>query len=347
MHPVNIVSTSTLVAKIVFPDSSISFNSSLTIGIVGSNAGDSYLSDLVGSPSTYCTFLDYGDHIQQLLETCDLIFCVTVDFDNRHYDFVKKYDHNKIHWCLPGSVNFATRNPVILYTEWWHITNRNYQSGKIVLDLACFHKEKFKNKWFISLLGRQAPHKADLYSQLCLTKDKIPGYIFYQGAELSDDFFEIPSAQKIRTTEHYSQNIIEYKNVISLSGNFITPEYKDAAIDVFAESKFDYRYIFTTERIAKCFLAKQPWLGLMPEPYIAFYKNLGFRLDPQIDYSYTKAQDSKTQANLLVKELDRLHQSSFVPDQSVLDHNFDLFYNTDWRQEMCNRVVKVIEAYDS
>jgi len=350
MHPINVMSTSPHVEKIFFSDKIITTKTLVNVGILGANpAGehaDVYISQLTGSASTFCTFLGHEDHLQHFLKTCDVIFCLTVDFDKRHYDFVKEHDNHKIHWCLPGEVDFQTHNPIIFYPEWWHATNRNYHGNELVNDLSLLHRKKTVKNWFISLLGIQSFHKDSLYSVLCNLKKKLPGYICYDHKD-SDNYLEMTGINRIRTTDHLPGNIIKYKDAVSLSSLFIPLEYEHYTLDVFTESKFDQQYVFTTERIAKCLLAKKPWLGLMPSTYLEFYKNLGFKLDSQIDYSYVTTEDYNIQANLLANELYRLYVSGYVPDQSVLDHNFKLFYDTDWRQRMCSKVAKVITSFDS
>lgn len=123
----------------------------------------------------------------------------------------------------------------------------------------------------------------------------------------------------------------------------LLPEYNSVFCDVICETVHDGQTFAFTEKIARCWVSKTPYLAFAPKDYLKNLARLGFKsFDPFWDESYdnfsNKNRIVQMQRNikkihaLPYDQLQKMYESTQM--QEILDHNHEIFAKLDTNQIM-------------
>jgi hypothetical protein len=118
----------------------------------------------------------------------------------------------------------------------------------------------------------------------------------------------------------------------------LLPQYNHIYCDVVCETVHNGQTFAFTEKIARCWMTKTPFLAFGPKNYLANLKRIGFRTFDQFwneDYDrYANATRimliQRQIANIHSMDLTKLNEIYYSTDmQDILQHNWSLFTNLD------------------
>jgi hypothetical protein len=234
----------------------------------------------------------------------------------------------------------------------WFVTNRNYYASSkwphweswredMINSINLDHRPRqFK---FDCLLGTSRPHR-DLVAQHWESsdcKDQILFNYFRHDIQTGTWPPRIDSHDLSMTA-----GLVRYNGLrVPLSAILPFHIYNQSHYSIVAETTCSNDYSHFTEKVAKPMIARRPFVAFAGQYYLRNLKRLGFQtFDSVIDESYDEIENHDLRISRAWKEVEILCQrdpeSTHRSLQSVLDHNFNHFINTDWysdlKQSICH-----------
>lgn len=307
---------------------------------------DSWIAQPPESRVSLITVVEFNRQTDALVAKCQthssLVIVVIIELTE--HQWCKAFDFNNIVFFVSGALNYPLANAGVNFcTYWFWSTTAFYHSFPGVLA-KLEHLEK--HRYFDVLLGRQKPHRDQLYAAV----DKHYNIVKY-----------FPSQQDLDITQYNESNFAWPKEVLPIANspvNFTAQEvvvdgvivslsqiipvdiYNQTWYSLVAETMPDNELSFFTEKIIKCLLAKRLFVVVAGQHYLKNLQALGFKtFSTVIDESYDLEPDINQRIKLVLAQVEKLCQQDPIiitqQIEEVVEHNFNLVMHTDWQKKMC------------
>ena len=281
--------------------------------------------------------------IDQLYDHVDAILILGSELHIVTVDFIRKFDRPKIEYFICGRLNPPLQHSKThLFLEWFMTTTHFYKNIRPE-TLDVLQPYNTKPYVFDALLGRKKLHRDRSYDFIKTKGLADKGIVTYMN-DINTTFTAENSNQWLWEDEGLSgQDQVQwtvdpvnyYGYTMSLSQVIPLTVYNQTAYSLVCETNCDQDYVFFTEKTVKPILARRPFILVANRYILAFLRELGFRtFDGIIDESYDAVE------GIYNRQLTALAQLKALCDQDqekilnqcreIVDHNFDLMYNTDW-----------------
>lgn len=287
---------------------------------------------------------EFNNVIEQIYDHCHLIVITISELHESSYEFIRKFDREKIVFFVAGFVDFPLQHARIeQYMDWFETSRHFYRDylPEVLGRLQTGHKENS----FDILLGRKKPHRDHVHN---FVKQNMPveQYFMTYFDKVDIDFpeeeilwaWEQPGL-KFSQRPKWTVDMVEYfGHRMSISQVIPIDIYNRTAYSVIAETNYSNHYTFFTEKTAKPIIAKRLFIMIAGCGYLAKLRSLGFKtFDGIIDESYDTVEDNKTRWQLACEQMQVLAQQpqDVVQQkiQPIVDHNFNVMMNKGWYKD--------------
>ena len=251
--------------------------------------------------------------------------------------FIKSIDPNVFIFGL-ASLNFDQPNYTTIVP--WFDTPINYYATSVwakelITQLTVDWK---KPKKFDCLLGLTRNHR-DVISKL-YNSSQFQDCIFFsyfQNSASKGTWHQYQEESKNATLTTHKVSI--GNEMISLSVILPIEIYNQTYYSIIAETTCSNAYSHFTEKTAKPIVARRPFVAFSGQYFLRNLRKLGFKtFDSVVDESYDLIPDMSTRMSAAWNQVELLCQQDpravYEKLQPVLDHNYDLFINTRWLQNL-------------
>jgi ribosomal protein L23 len=217
--------------------------------------------------------------------------------------------------------------------------NRNYSRVFITFNNLTTEKRSYR----LNLVARLLEKKLDGHISLNFTDEQIKNEIFNPNSLLSkpskrkvlEQLMGIPRLTIDTDTQH---------GALSADDNLAT--LTQGLFHIVTETVFYDNKLHLTEKIFKPIVARRPFILAAAPGNLAYLKSYGFlTFDRWIDESYDLETDPDQRIIKIVAEIERICQMTpeavntmFNDMQSILDYNFNWFYN-GFKRHIVNEMV--------
>jgi hypothetical protein len=280
----------------------------------------------------------HEDKINCLSRISQLVF--VFDFElhcSVHFDIWDKCHHDNVYYVLAGDVHdhFVTPN-VITWGSWFDQIASLYKSLP-----ADYNYKSSKPKYFDALLGRPKPHRDFIYKAVIDNNlsDKITMTYIKDGSIkkfLSNEFILESECVPLSAPFTNWSDTCLYNGVKTALYRIIPSElFCNTAYSIVAETNFDNRLVFCTEKIAKPIIARRLFVVFSGYRFLEYLHKLGFKtFGHVIDESYDLIEDNDlryAQAFEQVKRLCSMPQEEILSQiTETVEHNYNLIMTNDW-----------------
>ena len=217
--------------------------------------------------------------------------------------------------------------------------NRNYSKVFITFNNLSTEKRSYR----LNLVARLLEKKLNGYISLNFNDEQIKNEIFNPDSLLSkpskrkvlEQLMGLPRLTIDTDTQH---------GALSADDNLAT--LTQGLFHIVTETVFYDSKLHLTEKIFKPIVARRPFFLVAAPGNLAYLKSYGFlTFDRWIDESYDNEQDPDQRIVKIVAEIERICQMTpdeincmFNDMQSILDYNFNWFYN-GFKRHIVNELV--------
>jgi hypothetical protein len=277
--------------------------------------------------------------LDQLFPVSNKVIVFDSELHSHYLDPIFRYRDDKITWVIPGMVHGIDNT--IFNNQWFRAEIELYRQPQIKPELALLQPHSAKPMYFDALLGAGKAHKDFVAEQIRADglEDKI---ILRHGYKN----FIYPTEV---TAQPAVYEPINYKGVTtSLIPVVPLDIYNESAYSIVGETSYDNRWVFLTEKTAKCFMARRLFVMFAGRYYLRAIRDLGFKtFNEVIDESYDDIEDNRTRWNMAYDQVKYLCSQPQQPilDQikSIIDYNYELMWSTDWRGILDQQVLEQID----
>lgn len=299
---------------------------------------------------------EFAVKVNKLLDHCQHIFIVATEVHPEIVDFIQQHDDARITYYICGLLNVAMTNARVKRFMDWFETSTYFYRHWLPEILGRLRPYETKYREFDILLGRKKLHRDELYK----SAGERPGlsiltYFDDHGTILNDDpekwIWEHTGVKIDRKPEWTVDRVSYFGHPMSLSQIIPICIYNLTAYTAVAESCYDDRFSFYTEKTSKPIIARRLFVMFAGRNYLANLRRLGFRtFDGIVDEGYDTEPDCLIRWRWAWEEMVKLSQR---PQQEILElvrpvveHNFTHMMTTDWaadfRQELERDIVHTI-----
>jgi hypothetical protein len=289
---------------------------------------------------------EFVDKVNVLLNHADHIFIIATEVHPEIVEFIKNTDNKRVTYYICGMLNFEmTHSEVKQFMDWFETSTYFYRHWlPEILTRLKPHETKYKE--FDILLGRKKLHRDELYK---FAKDR-PGlsiltYFNDHNTILNDNpekWIWEHTGVKIDQTPEWTVNIVNYfGHPMSLSQIIPISIYNLTAYTAVAETCFDDRFSFYTEKTSKPIIARRLFVMFAGRGYLQNLRKLGFQtFDSIIDEGYDYESDSLIRWRWAWEEMMKLAQRSqeevLALVKPIVEHNFTHMMTTNWAEDFRN-----------
>lgn len=281
----------------------------------------------------------FEEQFNQIKNLCDQVVVIGSELHETTVNFILRNQQENIKYFICGAIE-NTQSAHWMY--WFNSTCTFYKHNPAVLDQLTPYTGK--EKTFDILLGRIKPHRDKIYNyvqstnlsdrvimtylkgndDIALQKQDSSGWLWEPGTDLPayDIKWTVTPAQ-------YQGHNMSISQIVPLS------IYNKTAYSVVAETNYDNRYSFYTEKIVKPILAERLFLVFSGQYYLRNLRRLGFKtFDGTIDESYDTIADNNLRFKLACEQIKYLcncsQQDILAKIQPITEHNKRVMLETDW-----------------
>ena len=239
--------------------------------------------------------------------------CAELNWDCANYQ-------NAIAWFVDGMHNYYAE------TAW---------AQDLIAQLE-FNYDKPKK--FDCLLGKARSHRnivAKLYDSSTVKNDVF--FSYFQNSVSNGIWYNLQSeSNNAELTTHR----VLFRNASVCMSTLLPVEiYNQTYYSIVAETVCSNAYSQFTEKTAKPIIARRPFVVFAGQYYLQNLRKLGFKtFDGVIDESYDLVPDMQQRMTDAWRQVESLCQqdpkSVYKKLQPILDHNYDVFTNTNWLQNI-------------
>jgi hypothetical protein len=291
--------------------------------------------------------LTWIERLERVYNSCNrvLIFCSEVhDFT---VEQMLSLDKDKVSIYLCGVINQSFKHAKVhFWLDWFHTSSEFYARTHPGFLDSRLRPYAVKPKLFDILLGNQRPHRDFVYHSMVdrgLTDQVIMTYSRYSHISILDnpEFLLENDGVEYYSNRNYTHSVDKIKyhgSDVCVSQVVPLQIYNQTAYSLVAETNFDNRFNFYTEKVVKPMMAKRLFVAIAGQHYLRNLKNLGFQtFDGIIDEEYDSIQDPKTRWTAAI---DQIQSLIHTPQELVLEkvkpiaeHNYQLIIEKNWYQE--------------
>lgn len=292
------------------------------------------------------------DEINQVKDISDLVIVFHNEMHQYHVDTIfPMFNQPNIIWAIPGTVNddrIINRKQIILFNQHIELFMGMYRPfGKLHEKLKELNPYSGKPKFFDALLGRARPHRDFVYDQIFLQNLQskfLVSYVKDDYNQFENTFLWEPGIKKITAQVSDSTQLVQYSGCnVALSRILPIDIFNQTAYSIVAETGWDNRYSFFTEKTAKPMLAKRLFVMFSGAGFLKNLKALGFRtFDNVIDESYDSVVSDYDRWSLALEQVKRLCNMDqievFKQIKPAVEHNYELLMETDWEKYLLEQL---------
>lgn len=294
--------------------------------------------------------------VEALMPASRHIFIIATEVHPEIVDFIQQHDNIKITYYICGLLNLEMKYAEVKPFMDWFETSTYFYRHWLPEILSRLKPFETKYKEFDILLGRKKLHRDELYKY---AKER-PGlsiltYFDDTGAILNNNpekYIWEHTGLKMDKKPEWTVDIVNYfGHPMSLSQVIPISIYNITAYTAIAETCFDDRFSFYTEKTSKPIIARRLFVMFAGSKYLSNLRRLGFQtFSGIIDEGYDKESDCLIRWRWAWEEMIKLSQR---PQQEVLElarpiveHNFNHMMTTNWaenfRLELEQDIVRII-----
>lgn len=256
------------------------------------------------------------------------IIVLCAEITSQIKDIFKNLDSKHTVFICTGTINFEIEGTYYRFENFFNclkITYKNLQSANPLKNLRYYEPKKL---YFDALLGRKKYHRDFIIDKL----DRK--YVHTEYINLNSN---IEGLEQTSVTD--SVNTVKYYEIDTWFSHIVPVEiYNRTAYSIVSETMTKKDFCFLTEKTAKPILAKRLFIMFAGPNYLESIRSLGYQtFNGIIDESYDLVQDDKTRWTMALEQVKLLatldQQYVLEKIKPVLEHNYNLFMNTDYSYE--------------
>ena len=217
--------------------------------------------------------------------------------------------------------------------------NRNYSKVFITFNNLSTEKRSYR----LNLVARLLEKQLDGHISLNFTDEQLKAEIFNPNSLLSKPSKHVILKQ-LMGRPRLAIDTVDQHGALSADDNLAT--LAQGLFHIVTETVFYDSKLHLTEKIFKPIVARRPFLLAAAPGNLAYLRSYGFMtFDRWIDESYDSETDPDQRIIKIVAEIERIGQmppeavnTMFNDMQSVLDYNFNWFYN-GFKRHIVNELV--------
>jgi hypothetical protein len=279
---------------------------------------------------------DSADNLIKQHSQTSLEFCIVVtELHGPNYHFFKKYDQANISYFINGQLSFPLNySPVHSYMDWFTETKDHYSKYSFLSDYV------YKSYRFDALLGRNKPHRQQVYDRL-ISNSAI--YLRYNKNQYTIDLDNwdpgVDHLEIHKDLKHSVEQVTYDDKIIRLSQIIPKKIYDMCHYSLITETHTVDGMVFLTEKTAKPLIAKRLFVLVGNQYSLKFLRSLGFKtFNTVIDESYDSIQATDLRIKMALDQVDYLCEQNpkdiHQQIQPILEYNHWLIMNTDWQKEL-------------
>lgn len=298
---------------------------------------------------------NFSQEIGKLKNSSNLLIAFDNELHPYHCDMFQQHQQPNVCWVIPGYVNdqqLVDSNNAIFWNA--HFIQFLTEYGPVSVALNKLDHCSSKPMYFDALLGFPKAHRDFIYQYIHahnLQNKILTTYMNYK-MPAEGSFHPVfksslewePDIEDFNETVTLTTNYVQYHgHNIALSRIVPVSVYNRTAYSIVAETGFDNRYSFFTEKTAKSMLAQRLFVVFSGYKFLQNLRSLGFQtFDNVIDESYDLIYNDQDRWSAAFDQVQRLcemdQQEVFEKIAAAVEHNYRLLVNTNWTQHMLNQV---------
>lgn len=276
---------------------------------------------------------------------CKNILVYVNEPTNQFVDFLLKNDNPQITFYADAVLNFdlthATYHTVInWFVDPVNVYKDTSWGKQLVNTLDHRYTESHRAYRFELLLGRQNRHRDYLYEQLLTSAVKESTIYSYFKENITDGIWDFAVDTASISTDLISDSRGEFRP----SSVIPVDIYNQSYYSIIAETTVNNAYSQFTEKVVKPILGKRLFLVQAGCHYLRNLRKLGFlTFSRVIDESYDLEPDFQKRSAMLWQQVEYLNSADPIAVrkkiQDVVEHNFQVFLQTDWNRAIVDRFI--------
>ena len=295
----------------------------------------------------------FEEKLARLSQASDMVFTFDSEIHDSHCDIWSHCRFENVYWVAPGFANaddFINQR-IIHWPSFFDMQKLVYEQLPEKLDEL---KYSFpKPLYFDALLGRKRPHRDFVHTAISGSdiKDKI--IMTYFGlkqehkptyAVFGEDFiWETGTSPLNATVTGTHENAVYFGTNAGISRIIPIDVFNKTAYSIVAETNFDNRITFYTEKIVKPIMARRLFVVFSGARFLENLRKLGYQtFGNVIDESYDLIEDNETRWQAAfdqVKLLCQLDQAEvFDQIKDTLEYNYNLLMSANGDQQVVDLI---------
>lgn len=263
-------------------------------------------------------------------------------------------DYN-VYYVIPGFLDRYNSNQFIFLPNFF-IEMKHFYINNLSFVLDDLDPYSTKPYYFDALLGTKKTHRDLIYNSILNSnlQDKI--LLNYTGTRENNfiedkEYFWEPGTTDNETIS-YSGHYIKFHNM-EMPASSVLPVhsvYNRSCYSIVAETAYEPDSpVFFTEKIAKPILTRRLFVVFSAKHYLKRLREVGFlTFDSVINEDYDSIDNDIerwTEAFKQIVYLCSQNQSTILEKiKSVVDHNYNVFSQTNWRGQADTKLFNLIES---
>jgi len=296
----------------------------------------------------------FENKLAGLSRASNIVFTFDSEIHPFHIDIWNKCRHENVYWVAPGAANADSfiNERIIYWPNFFNMQREFYQ--QVPEKLAEVNFNLPKPLYFDALLGRSRRHRDFVYNSIESSdiKDKIVmTYFGFKMQQLKphklvweEDFIWEPGTNLLNDVVIGTHEPANYFGTTEGISRIIPVDlFNKTAYSIVAETNFDNRISFYTEKTAKPIIARRLFVVFSGYKFLENLRKQGYKtFNNVIDESYDLIEDNETRwaaAFEQVKRLCQLDQTEvFDKIKDTLEHNYNILVTANGDQQVADQI---------
>jgi hypothetical protein len=285
----------------------------------------------------------------------DLVFVIGSELHASTLEFILKNDRTNIAYYLCGFVEQKLEHATVNQYFDWFETSRYFYKDYLPELLERIDYTTSKEAQFDILLGRKKLHRDLIYTYVkenLRVEDRVLTYFNEHQVDFATGNDQwIWEDRGMHFINDPKWTVVKYYgHAMSISQVIPIDIYNRTAYSIIAETNFDNRYSFYTEKTAKPIIAKRLFIMFAGQYYLRNLRALGFKtFDGIIDESYDSIENNTQRWEMACKQISllcQLNQEEILQKiKPIVDHNFNIMMTLGWHSDFINSVESKIDYF--
>lgn len=285
----------------------------------------------------------------------DFVFVIGSELHASTLEFILKNDRPNIAYYLCGYIEQPLQHATVHQYFDWFETSRYFYRDYLPELLGRINYVHSKESHFDILLGRKKPHRDAVYQYVKANlrqENRVLTYFnehqvdFATGTE--QWIWEDRGMQFINDPKWTVDFVKYYGHSMSISQVIPIDIYNRTAYTVVAETNYDNRYSFYTEKTAKPIIARRLFIMFAGQHYLRNLRKMGFQtFGSIIDESYDSIADDQQRWAAACEQMSWLSKQDqnliLQKARPIVEHNFNIMMSTDWHLSLVRGLESKIE----